>query len=230
MADINVAAANVAAANVAPDAPQVILASGSPRRRELLGNLGVPFEVVVSGEAEDSTETDPEQLALELARLKAEAVAKLHPEAVIIAADTVVAQGDLLLAKPADAAENAEFIRTLSGRTHQVYTGVCVVSPAVAGQAGRWDGVERTDVTFRPLSETEVQFYAASGEGLDKAGGYGIQGIGMGLVSRIQGDYSNIVGFPLTLVTQLLRRAGVSVWNDVQGAPTGHAHAGERAE
>ncbi len=190
----------------------VILASGSPRRRELLGNLGVNFEVVVSGEAEDSPETDPARLAGELARLKAEAVARLHPDRVVIAADTVVAQGDLLLAKPADAAENAEFIRTLSGRTHQVYTGVCVISPE-----GHWEGVERTEVTFRPLSEAEVQFYAASGEGLDKAGGYGIQGIGMGLVSRIEGDYSNIVGFPLALVTRLLRHSGVAVWNDAQG-------------
>ena len=195
----------------------VILASGSPRRRELLSNLGVNFEVVVSGEAEDSPETNPAKLAEDLGRLKAEAVARLHPQAVIIAADTVVAQGELLLAKPADARENADFIRALAGRTHQVYTGVCVISPAE-----QCSGVERTDVTFRPLSETEIQFYAQSGEGLDKAGGYGIQGVGMGLVARVQGDYSNIVGFPLDLVIRLLRRAGVAVWNDPQGA----AHEG----
>lgn len=195
----------------------VILASGSPRRRELLSNLGVNFEVVVSGEAEDSPETNPAKLAEDLGRLKAEAVARLHPQAVIIAADTVVAQGELLLAKPADARENADFIRALAGRTHQVYTGVCVISPAE-----QCSGVERTDVTFRPLSETEIQFYAQSGEGLDKAGGYGIQGVGMGLVARVEGDYSNIVGFPLDLVIRLLRRAGVAVWNDPQGA----AHEG----
>lgn len=193
------------------------MASGSPRRRELLSNLGVNFEVVVSGEAEDSPETNPAKLAEDLGRLKAEAVARLHPQAVIIAADTVVAQGDLLLAKPADARENADFIRALAGRTHQVYTGVCVISPAE-----QCSGVERTDVTFRPLSETEIQFYAQSGEGLDKAGGYGIQGVGMGLVARVEGDYSNIVGFPLDLVIRLLRRAGVAVWNDPQGA----AHEG----
>ena len=193
------------------------MASGSPRRRELLSNLGVNFEVVVSGEAEDSPETNPAKLAEDLGRLKAEAVARLHPQAVIIAADTVVAQGELLLAKPADARENADFIRALAGRTHQVYTGVCVISPAE-----QCSGVERTDVTFRPLSETEIQFYAQSGEGLDKAGGYGIQGVGMGLVARVEGDYSNIVGFPLDLVIRLLRRAGVAVWNDPQGA----AHEG----
>ena len=131
----------------------------------------------------------------------------------VIAADTVVAAGADLLAKTANAAENAVFIRKLSGRTHQVFTGVAVVSPA-----GTFRGVERTDVTFRPLSETEVQFYASSGEGLDKAGGYGIQGVGMGLVARVEGDYSNIVGFPLALVMRLLRQAGVNVWNDAVGA------------
>lgn len=192
---------------------RVILASGSPRRRELLTNLGVTFEVVVSGEDEDSPETNPEKLAGDLGLLKARSVANLHPDAVVIAADTVVAAGEELLAKPADAAENAAFIRKLAGRTHQVFTGVTVISPS-----GTFSGVERTDVEFRPLSEQEVQFYAASGEGLDKAGGYGIQGVGMGLVSRVNGDYSNIVGFPLALVMRLLRRAGVTVWNDATGA------------
>ena len=191
----------------------MILASGSPRRRELLTNLGVTFEVVVSGEDEDSPETNPEKLAGDLGLLKARSVANLHPDAVVIAADTVVAAGEELLAKPADAAENAAFIRKLAGRTHQVFTGVTVISPS-----GTFSGVERTDVEFRPLTEQEIQFYAASGEGLDKAGGYGIQGVGMGLVSRVNGDYSNIVGFPLALVMRLLRRAGVTVWNDATGA------------
>ena len=187
--------------------PRVILASGSPRRRELLGNLGVEFEVIVSGEAEDSTETDPARLALQLGQLKARAVATRHPGAVVIAADTVVALGGTLLAKPADEAENAAFIRQQSGQTQQVYTGVCVIS-----QAGEQSGVERTDVTFRPLTDAEVEFYARSGEGLDKAGGYGIQGVGMALIERVEGDYSNIVGFPLALVLRLLRGAGVSAF------------------
>ncbi|AAF10776.1 Maf family nucleotide pyrophosphatase [Deinococcus radiodurans] len=191
----------------AETAPRVILASGSPRRRELLGNLGVPFEVVVSGEAEDSQETDPARLALELGQLKARAVAAQHPDAVVIAADTVVALGGTLLAKPADEAENAAFLRQQSGKTQQVYTGVCVISPA-----GEQSGVERTDVTFRALTEAEVTFYARSGEGLDKAGGYGIQGVGMALIERVEGDYSNIVGFPLALVLRLLRGAGVSAF------------------
>lgn len=188
---------------------RVVLASGSPRRRELLGNLGVEFEVVVSGEAEDSHETDPARLALELAQLKARSVAALRPDAVVIAADTVVALGDTLLAKPADEAENAAFIRQQAGRTQQVYTGVSVLSPA-----GEESGVERTDVTFRPLTDNEVRFYARSGEGLDKAGGYGIQGVGMGLIERVEGDYSNIVGFPLGLVIRLLRVAGVRAFGE----------------
>ena len=189
--------------------PPVILASGSPRRRELLSGLGVAFEVVVSGEAEDSAERDPARLALELAQVKARSVAALRPGALVIAADTVVALGDLLLAKPADRAENADFLRQQSGRTQQVYTGVCVISPA-----GEESGVERTDVTFRALSEAEVQFYAASGEGLDKAGGYGIQGLGMALIERVEGDYSNIVGFPLALVLRLLRGGGVPAFGE----------------
>lgn len=193
----------------------MILASGSPRRRELLGHLGVPFRVVVSGEAEESAERDPARLAGELAGLKAGAVARAHPGLVVVAADTVVAVDGELLGKPADRAENAAYLRRLSGRTHQVYTGVTVLSAH-----GEWSGVERTDVTFRALSEAEVAHYAATGEGLDKAGGYGIQGIGMVLVERIAGDYSNVVGFPLALVTALLRGAGVPVWGEGPGVET----------
>lgn len=192
-----------------PAGREVILASGSPRRRELLTNLGVPFRVVVSGEAEDSPEADPARLAGELAALKARAVARLHPESVVIAADTVVAAGPDLLGKPGDEAENCAFLRRLAGQTHQVYTGVTVLTPD-----GESSGVERTDVTFRPLSDAEVAHYAATGEGLDKAGGYGIQGVGMALVVRIDGDYSNVVGFPLALAIRLLREAGVVVWGE----------------
>ncbi|WP_216318920.1 Maf family nucleotide pyrophosphatase [Deinococcus aestuarii] len=193
-------------------APDVILASGSPRRRELLGNLGVTFRIVVSGADEESPETDPARLAGDLAALKAASVAREHPGAVVIAADTVVAADGALLAKPLDEAENRAFLRQLSGRTHQVYTGVTVASPG--GTAG---GVERTDVTFRDLTDAEVAHYARTGEGLDKAGGYGIQGVGMALVSRIDGDYSNVVGFPLGLVIRLMREAGVPVWGEAAG-------------
>lgn len=195
------------------DGGRVILASGSPRRRELLGGLGVPFQVMVSGEAEDSPETNPETLAGALARLKGRSVwgqvRGEQPDAVVIAADTVVSLDGLLLAKPADAAENAEFLRALSGRTHDVYTGVAVLT----GE-GETVEVAHTAVTFRALTEAEIRHYAASGEGLDKAGGYGIQQLGAALVSRIEGEYSNVVGFPLSVVIRLLRGAGVPVFGE----------------
>lgn len=199
--------------------PAVILASGSPRRRELLGHLGVPFEVHVSGEDEDSEERDPERLARDLALLKGRSVAGRFPDRVVVAADTVVALGEALLGKPATADENAAFIRHLSGREHQVYTGVAVLR-------GRHEQVEvaRTDVIFRTVSPDEAAYYARSGEGLDKAGGYGIQGLGMALVSQVRGEYSNVVGFPLTVVTRLLRRAGVPVWGSLDSKDEVQAH------
>ncbi|MBZ9712042.1 Maf family nucleotide pyrophosphatase [Deinococcus multiflagellatus] len=194
--------------------PQVILASGSPRRRELLGLLGVRFTVQVSGEAEDSSDTDPARLAAELARLKGRAVARTAPGAVVLAADTVVAIEGELLGKPADRAENEAFVRRLSGRTHEVFTGVAVL------QGGREQvEVARTAVTFRALSDAEIAYYAATGEGLDKAGGYGIQAVGMALVARVDGEYANVVGLPLTVTTRLLRAAGVPVWGQAAGVP-----------
>ncbi|MFT2719337.1 Maf family nucleotide pyrophosphatase [Deinococcus sp. A31D244] len=194
-------------------APRVVLASGSPRRRELLGGLGVAFEVIVSGEDEDSTQTDPHALAAELALLKGRSVARAHPDAVVLAADTVVAVGADLLAKPATAAENEAFLRRLSGRTHDVYTGVAALHGAAEAVE-----VARTRVTFRALDDAEIAHYAATGEGLDKAGGYGIQGLGMALVERLDGEYSNVVGFPLSVVIRLLRGAGVPVWGSLRGA------------
>ncbi|MFC4639286.1 Maf family nucleotide pyrophosphatase [Deinococcus hohokamensis] len=187
--------------------PDVVLASGSPRRRELLGSLGVPFEVVISGEDENSPETDPARLAAELALLKGRSVAALRPDALVLAADTVVACDGQLLAKPADAAENEAFLRVLSGRTHQVFTGVA----ALHGQDETVE-VACTDVTFRALTDAEMAFYAASGEGLDKAGGYGIQALGASLVCHLSGEYTNVVGFPLSVVIRLLRGGGVPVW------------------
>lgn len=199
--------------------PEVVLASGSPRRRELLALLGVEFRVQLSGEAEDSAQTDPHSLAGELALLKARAVAAACPQAVVIGADTVVASAGRLLGKPADAAENAAFLRALSGKTHQVYTGVAVLRGGHTGVEHTEVEVARADVTFRALTDAEVEYYAQSGEGLDKAGGYGIQALGMALVCGLQGEYSTVVGFPLSVVIRLLRRAGVTVWNQGHDQP-----------
>ena len=188
-----------------PDAPaSLILASGSPRRRELLGHLLEDFEVIASDADESSPLTDPAALAVTLAQRKAEAVAAAHPNRAVLGADTVVALDGRLLGKPQDEAENREFIGLLSGQTHTVITGLCLV---MGGQSHT--AHTATSVTFRRLSPAEIAHYAASGEGLDKAGGYGIQGLGMALVSRIDGDYSNVVGLPLTRTLELLRQGGV---------------------
>ncbi len=187
----------------------LILASGSPRRRELLGGLGVAFRVLAPGIDEVSAHTHPADMARDLAEQKARAVRALPgaAQALILASDTLVALDGLVLGKPADAAQNAEFLRRLSGRTHTVYSGVALLGPQ-----GMNTAVEATAVTFRTLSETEVQHYANTGEGQDKAGGYGIQGLGMALIARIEGDYSSVVGLPLGMVIRLLRGAGLPVW------------------
>ena len=207
--------------------PELILASGSPRRRELLTHLGVPFRVVTSDIPEVSVYTGPADVARDLAEQKARAVQALLPgaNAFILASDTLVAlhdpalgdpespdsaQNDTILGKPTNTEQNAEYLRRLSGLTHRVYSGVALLGPG-----GLQSGTEMTEVTFRHLSESEVQYYACSGEGLDKAGGYGIQGLGMALVARIDGDYSSVVGFPLARVTALLRGAGILVWGQV---------------
>lgn len=190
--------------------PPLVLASGSPRRRELLSLLDLPFEVAASEVSEESALTEPGALAQMLARRKALAVAELRPEAIILAADTVVASQGQLLAKPRDAAQNRLFLQLLSGQTHHVYTGV------TAWREGHLqEGIGETAVTFRPLTEAEMDFYVASGEGLDKAGGYSIQGLGAVLVSSIIGEYSNVVGLPLSLTAALLRAQGQAVWGSL---------------
>lgn len=186
--------------------PRIILASGSPRRRELLASLGISFTVEAADLAEHSNHTDPLEVARDLALQKGRAVFASHPDALVIASDTVVALGPKQLAKPATAAENAEFIAELSGQVHHVYTGVAVLSPL-----GEDAEVSDTRVFFRTLTPSEVQWYAHSGEGLDKAGGYGIQGLGAALIERIEGEYTGVVGFPLSVVIGLLRRHGVKL-------------------
>ena len=187
----------------------LILASGSPRRRELLTGLGVSFRVLTPDIDEVSVYSAPADIARDIAEQKARVVRAMPgaAQALILASDTLVALDHLVLGKPVNAAQNAEYLRQLSGRTHTVYSGVALIGPN-----GLNTDVEATAVTFRTLSEAEVQHYANAGEGLDKAGGYGIQGLGMALVARVDGDYSNVVGFPLSLVIRLLRGAGLPVW------------------
>lgn len=193
----------------------VLLASGSPRRRELLGHLGVTFSVRPTDIEEVSAFTRPAELVADLARQKALAAGRA-PGVVVLAADTLVALDGRVLGKPQDEAGNLAHLELLSGRSHEVWTGVAVLAPDAAEPQL---GVERTLVTFRALTPGERAWYASSGEGRDKAGGYGIQGLGMALISRIEGDYSNVVGLPLALTLRLLRGAGLNVWGEGAAGP-----------
>lgn len=192
-------------------AETLVLASASPRRAELLARLGVRARVVPAGVDETSVMTDPESLVLELAARKAAVVAGREPDAWVLGADTVVVLDGRVLGKPAGTAENEDFLRLLSGRWHEVITGV-----HLRGPGGERSVAERTRVRFRELSPAVVRGYAASGEGLDKAGGYGIQERGMALVARIEGDYFNVVGLPVARVLELADSLGVRLvpWVD----------------
>ena len=187
---------------------KLILASGSPRRRELLEREGFAFEVLTSS-ADESYEPGmpPAQVAPLLASIKARAVAQtLPPEelaaSVLVGADTIVALDGTIYGKPADEEDARRMLRELSGRTHQVITGVCIIA---CGQEQCL--AELTDVSFRSLDEDEIAAYVASGEPLDKAGAYGIQGLGGALVAATEGDFDNVVGLPVTRIAPLLREA-----------------------
>jgi septum formation protein len=185
---------------------QLILGSNSPRRRELLERLGISFRVVVSDIDETSSETNPKQMVQTLALEKARAVALLEPHNTILAADTTVAIDNTILNKPSNQVENADFIRRLSGTWHEVHTAIAFVQPEVSVVA-----VETTRVKFRDLSQAEILGYAGSGEGLDKAGGYGIQTLGMALVERIEGDYFNVVGLPIARMLELAKEINLEL-------------------
>jgi septum formation protein len=186
---------------------RLVLASASPRRRELLGQLGITFEV----SAADIDETPrPGEAAgayvLRLAREKARAVALRHPDAWVLAADTTVALDDALLGKPRDADEARDMLGRLSGRTHEVHTGV-----ALTGSGAEHATQVSTRVTFRALSPGEIAWYAGTGEPLDKAGSYAMQGKGGFLVAAVEGSPTNVIGLPLGETLELLARAGVAL-------------------
>lgn len=179
----------------------VVLASGSPRRRELLGQMGIEdFEVLPAQGEETAPEgLAPDALVARLALQKAREVAALRPEATVIGADTVVALDGRVLGKPSDEEEAREMLSALSGRRHQVYTGMAVLS---GGQV--FTHVECTHVEFRPLTAEEIAAYVATGESMDKAGAYGIQGRACVFIRGIQGDYYNVVGLPVCALHELL--------------------------
>ena len=178
----------------------VVLASASPRRRELLQKAGVAFTVKVS-DADEHIEPDtpPHEAVMSLARQKAQAVAETCPDDLVIGADTVVVYNGAILGKPADRADAVRMLHMLSGQTHDVYTGVCLVR---AGNAETF--FERTQVTFWPLTAHEIEAYVDTGEPMDKAGAYGIQERGCTLVRSICGDYFNVVGLPVAALCRRL--------------------------
>ena len=184
----------------------IILASQSPRRRELLERMGISdFEVIpAKGEEVLDPALTPAELVEELSRRKCAEVSSGHPDALVIAADTVVAVGGQILGKPRDKKEAADMLASLSGREHVVYTGltVCCGGRTVTEH-------EATPVRFRALSEPEIANYIATGEPMDKAGAYGIQGYGCVLVEGIAGDYYNVMGLPVCRLARLLAGFGV---------------------
>jgi len=181
--------------------PMLVLASASPRRQELLRNAGINFEVQPAHIAEDPLPGEAaKECAERLARDKVLAVARQRPRDFVLGADTVVVVDGQLLGKPSDAADAARMLRLLSGREHQVITGVCLVV------SGQWSvASQTTSVTMSEITEKEIADYVASGEPMDKAGAYAIQGIASRWILRIDGDYSNVVGLPVALVVRMLR-------------------------
>ena len=179
----------------------IVLASGSPRRKELLGTLGLEFSVVPANDEEIAPEgAGPAETVMVLSRAKAAEVAKSYPESLVIAADTVVWAEDRILGKPKSEAEAKAMLHMLSDNTHEVYTGVTLMlgDKEVVG-------AECTKVFFRRLTDAEIDRYVATGEPMDKAGAYGIQGKGRLLVRGIEGDFYTVMGLPISRLYRELR-------------------------
>jgi septum formation protein len=185
---------------------RVILASSSPRRRQLLDLVGIAHEVKPSDIDESLIVGElPEQYAERLAREKVAVIAESSPDALVIGADTIVVIDDMVLGKPQDVGEAESMLRRLSGRSHTVMTAV-----AATFDGRLASGVEIVDVTFLPLADEEISRYVATGEPMDKAGAYGIQGYGATIVRRIDGDYFAVMGLSLVRLVALFREIGVS--------------------
>ena len=187
-------------------AQSLILASGSPRRRELIAYTGIPFQVITA-DAEELKAGEPETLVMENARRKAQAVWQRHPDRVVLGADTIVYQDGKVLGKPKDPSDAKAMLRSLSGAWHTVYTGVCVIMPG-----GHTDvRCDASRVQFVSLTDADIDWYIASGEPMDKAGAYAVQGRAGMYVSRIEGSSSNVIGLPMHLVREMLRKAGFDI-------------------
>lgn len=183
---------------------KLILASASPRRKELLGHLKLPFEIITKNIPEETHHTDPVNFSRHIAQMKGEAVfLERKDNCLVVSADTIVCLGDKIYGKPADENEASQFLNELAGRTHSVFTAVAL---QLRFEEKTWEHsfVEESKVTFNPISEELMQRYLATGDSLDKAGAYGIQGPSLTFISKVEGDYANVVGFPLSrFVTEL---------------------------
>jgi septum formation protein len=188
----------------------IVLASASPRRQELLRSAGIAFVVQAADIDEAPLPGESARACAErLAREKALAVWRARPEDAVLGADTVVVVDEMILGKPVDAADAARMLRMLSGRVHEVITGVCVVKSVPGSQLPATSHTEisseTTLVTMNPMSDAEIRAYVATGEPMDKAGAYAIQGLASRWIPRIEGDYSNVVGLPVARVWKMLR-------------------------
>jgi len=214
-----------------PKKPELILASSSPRRQELLREIGIPFHVHAANINEDQSAGEaPLEYALRLAREKAQEIAAQYPQSYVLGADTIVVLNGEVLGKPQDHAEAARMLRLLSGRSHEVTTAVSLISPStfspnpvppsavplssvaprtVAQGTLAETRASTTKVFFREIAEAEIQEYVAGGEPMDKAGAYAIQGGASRWTDRIEGEFSNVVGLPLSLVTEMLKTTGL---------------------
>ena len=182
---------------------RLVLASSSPRRRQLLDQAGIPHDVFAPAVDEHCDLPIREAVAV-LSRRKAEASAREHPGRFVLAADTLVGLGEKILGKPADEADACRMLRLLSGKTHVVCTGVTVISP----EGKVFSDVDVSHVTFDPMTEEEIRAYVATGDPLDKAGSYGVQGQASLYISRIEGSFFGVMGLPLYLCRRLLRESG----------------------
>ncbi len=193
--------------NMTATAPQLILASQSPRRRYLLEQAGLTFAVIPSAFDEDSVLlANPADYVKTLAEAKADAVARQYPDSWVIGADTIVTIGNTILGKPGDSGEARQMLERLSGQSHFVYTGYAIVCKNK--RTGISDAI-KTDVQFKDLTKDEIDWYIQTGEPFDKAGAYAIQGMGTFLVRRIHGSYTNVVGLPVCEVIETLIKMGV---------------------
>lgn len=205
---------------------QIILASASPRRKELLEQVGVSFEICPAKGEEVITKTNPWEVVMELSKQKAEEVAAIvsgygeshadittPQDMLVIGADTVVAHDGKILGKPKDEKDAARMLSELSGKTHSVYTGVTIVFLDKSGRVGEYAFYEKTDVSMYEMSEVEIKRYIGTGESMDKAGSYGIQGACAIFIKEICGDYNNVVGLPVARLYQELKKLGIDWYN-----------------